>query len=177
MRDTDRQYLLREELCQPLKELQAMMGREREYYTNLTILLLSLVMLRLIHANYGVTLERTVLFHFLHWELKGQHSTDLFYSSLSSDVLRSEGVDQFVQGEPLVHQSTALKSMQSSVAFKRPPAMVSSFAVAFNKENQSINERFKPTLKAFKKATNTSNPIIDLNTTRPNTFANCGYAK
>ena len=72
-----------------------------------------------------------------------------------------------------MNQSTSLKSLQGSVAFKRTPAMVSSFAMAFNKENQSLTQNFKPNFKAFKKRENGVNPIINVNTTRNTTFANC----
>lgn len=80
-----------------------------------------------------------------------------------------------MEGQPLVQQSMSLKSLQGSAAFKRPPSMVSSFAMAFNKENQSLSQNFKNTFKAFKKRDNGNNPVVNLNATRNNavTFANC----
>ena len=151
------------------------MGREREYFTNLTVLLLTLVILRLINNKYESITQPDVLFHMIHWELKGQHSTNHFYDSLCSDNLNKQSIRPFIQGQSLVNvnQSTSLKSIQGSLAFKRMPAMVSSFAMAFNKENQSLTQNFKPNFKAFQKRENGVNPIININTTGKTTFANC----
>ena len=67
VRDTDRQYFLREEICMSLKEMHAIMGREREYFTNLIVLLLSVVLLRLLHVKHGGINEEAVVFHLIHW--------------------------------------------------------------------------------------------------------------
>jgi hypothetical protein len=79
IRDMDQQYFLREELCETIKEVNIMLGRERDYYINLIVLFVTIILLRVIHKKHEIEMERTALFHFVHWELKGQHSTNIFY--------------------------------------------------------------------------------------------------
>lgn len=47
--------------------MHAIMGREREYFTNLIVLLLSVVLLRLLHVKHGGINEEAVVFHLIHW--------------------------------------------------------------------------------------------------------------
>lgn len=55
------------------------LGREKYYYTNIIVLVLTLLLTRLLKKKYEEEVDKNVVFHFINWELKGQHSTNSFY--------------------------------------------------------------------------------------------------
>ena len=121
-----------------------------------------------------------MLFHFLHWEIKGQHSTDTFYQTLLEDMLKVEKFELYARRNPIIveslTESLTFKQVQNSINLKRSSNMASSFALAFNKENQGLNQH-RPVLKTFKKVTGGANSVIDLQSLRPTTFSNCLIGK
>jgi hypothetical protein len=62
--------------------MSVVLGREKEYYINIIILVLTLILTRLLRQKPEITIEKNVVFHLLNWEFKGQHSTDAFYDRL-----------------------------------------------------------------------------------------------
>ena len=71
----------RGELCEQIGEMNVVLGREKEYYTNVIVLVLTLVLTRLTrekHKEEG-EVDRLKMFHLVNWEVRGQHSTNAFY--------------------------------------------------------------------------------------------------
>ena len=62
--------------------MSVVLGREKEYYTNIIILVLTIILTRLLRQKHEISIEKNVVFHLLNWEFKGQHSTDAFYDRL-----------------------------------------------------------------------------------------------
>lgn len=50
----DKLYFLREEICDTIKEMNAILGRDREHYINLIVLFLAIILLRTIHKRHHV---------------------------------------------------------------------------------------------------------------------------
>lgn len=47
--------------------MSELLFREREFHTNIVVLLLSLILARLLNQRYGLGIDRPMLFHLLHW--------------------------------------------------------------------------------------------------------------
>lgn len=47
-------------------------------------------------------MEKPVLFHFIHWEVKGQHSTDTLYQTLIEDILKVEKLELYARRNPII---------------------------------------------------------------------------
>ena len=56
-----------------------------------------LVILKLMYQRHQILLDRAVLFHFLHWEIKGNHSTNVFYQNIEKGVLHHEVISHYVE--------------------------------------------------------------------------------
>ena len=54
MRDMDQLYFLREEMCESIKELNLVLGREKEYYISIIVLFLTVILLRVLHKKHDV---------------------------------------------------------------------------------------------------------------------------
>lgn len=100
-----------------------------------------------------------LLFHLLHWEMKGQHSTDYLFTCLTEQTLAPGALQQLAEGD------WGRQSLEGSIAFKRTPSLINSFAFALNKENQMLNQQFRPCFKAIRKGKEASS--------RPASFADC----
>ena len=78
-----------------------MLGREREYYLNVIILCMTLIIGRSLKLKHQEDTKQEVLFHLLHWELKGQHSTDPLIERLYGDLLIEEKATAYIKGREL----------------------------------------------------------------------------
>lgn len=61
-----------------------------------------MILLRVLHKKHDVEMEKPVLFHFVHWEVKGQHSTDTFYQTLIEDVLKVDKFELYARRNPII---------------------------------------------------------------------------
>lgn len=158
LKSIERVEEVREELCECVRELNILLSRDKEFYINVIVLFLSIILARLLAKRHLVDIDRQVLFHLLHWEIKGQHSTNSFLETVSKELLHGDCITRFLTGkstpiQPEVMKSLTFRQVQTSLQFKKEGQghMMSSFAQAFNKENQQMNLQFKPSLKNFKK--------------------------
>ena len=71
----------RGELCELIGEMNVVLGREKEYYTNVIVLILTLILTRMAREKNQEEEEadRLKMFHLINWEVRGQHSTNAFY--------------------------------------------------------------------------------------------------
>ena len=58
---------LREELCGCIREMNVVLGKDREYYINIIILVLTIIQTRMLRKKYNNQIEKTVVFHQCHW--------------------------------------------------------------------------------------------------------------
>lgn len=47
--------------------MNGMLGKEKNYYINIVILFMMVVILKILKRKYETMLDKIVLFHFLHW--------------------------------------------------------------------------------------------------------------
>ena len=61
--------------------MNVVLGREKEYYTNVIVLILTLILTRMAREKNqeGEEGDRLKMFHLINWEVRGQHSTNAFY--------------------------------------------------------------------------------------------------
>lgn len=67
MEITEKLDSLREQLCECSQELNIILGRQKDYYLNVSILVLTLIEAKLLWQKYSKKVERSELFHLLHW--------------------------------------------------------------------------------------------------------------
>jgi hypothetical protein len=67
MEKADRLDVLRDQLCTCLQEVNLVLGRQRDYYINLILLTLTLILTRLLSEKHSKAIEKGVLFHLLNW--------------------------------------------------------------------------------------------------------------
>ena len=79
---TDKLDSLREQLCGSTHELNTILGRQKDYYLNISILVLTLIETKILWQKYSKKVERSELFHLLHWEIKGSHSTNVVFQCI-----------------------------------------------------------------------------------------------
>lgn len=150
------------------------MGRERDFYTNVIILLLTLIFVRLLGQMHQKEAEKEVIFHLINWELKGTHSTDAFYARLEDDLVVPGKIQGFIEGRitqqlDLQHSnsfrdmqhSNSFRDMQHSNSFRdlqgsthlvKVRQSTNGFSLALNKENQKTLNKMLPTTLSFRKA-------------------------
>lgn len=82
IKNMDKLYFLREDLCDTIQDMNGMLNRQRDYYINIIILFIMIITVKANSKKHDINLEKQAIFHFIHWQLKGQHSTNQFYNNL-----------------------------------------------------------------------------------------------
>ena len=72
------------------------LGRDKEYYLNVIILVVNIVLTRCLGEKYEREVDRYGLFHLVHWEIKGKHSTNSFYEKVVKDLVNEGKMNQFI---------------------------------------------------------------------------------